>query len=59
VTLTIRNGATAIGLGPSTVSTGTGYSLVASCPVTVKLDAWDVLYGITASGSSNVEVLRT
>jgi hypothetical protein len=58
MTLTIRNGATAIDLGPSTVTSGAGYSLAAGA-VVVEVDSGDVLYGITASGSSNVEVLRT
>jgi hypothetical protein len=58
-TLTIRNGATAIDLGPSTVTTGQGYSLAASAVVTVEVDGGDQLYAITGVGSSNVEVLRT
>jgi hypothetical protein len=57
MTLTIRNGATAIDLGGPTVTSGTGYSLAASG--TVQVEGGDILYGITGAGSSNVEVLRT
>jgi hypothetical protein len=59
LTLTIKNGATAIDLGPSSVTSGAGYSLAASGTVVVEVEGGDVLYGITASGSSNVEALRT
>jgi hypothetical protein len=59
VTLTIRNGATASDLGPSGVTSGAGYSLAASGTLVVDVEGGDVLYPVTASGSSNVEVLRT
>jgi hypothetical protein len=59
LTLTIRNGATAIDLGPSTVTSGAGYSLTASGTVAVEGRRRRRAHGITASGSSNVEVLRT
>lgn len=57
MTLTIKNGATAVDLGPSTVTSGGGLSVV-SATVTVPLDPGDVLYAICGT-SSTVEVLRT
>jgi hypothetical protein len=57
--LTIRDGATAIDLGPSGVTTGAGFSLPAAGTVAVEVDAGDVLYGITGAGTSFVEVLQT
>jgi hypothetical protein len=59
VTLTIRNGATAVDVGPAGVTSGAGYSLAASGLLTVEIEGGDQLYGITGAGSSAVEVLRT
>jgi hypothetical protein len=58
-TLTIRNGATVIDLGPVGVATGAGYSLAASGTVVVAVDGGEQLYGVTGAGTSVVEVLRT
>lgn len=57
-TLVIKNGAAVISLGPSTVTTGTGFDVAAAATVTVDLDAGDVLFAICAT-TSDVQVLRT
>jgi hypothetical protein len=59
-TLYITNGAADMFMGPSTVTTLTGYKVAASAnvPWPIKLGSGEALYGITAS-SSTVQVLRT
>lgn len=59
VRLYIKNGDTAIDLGSSTVTSGSGYQLASSGTLVVELGPGDVLYAITASGTSNVQVLRS
>lgn len=57
-TLLIINGAAAIALGPSNVTTGTGFTLAANAgPVTVELGSGEQLFAISAT-SSTVQVLR-
>lgn len=52
------NAPAAVDLGDSTVASGSGYELAASTPLTVELDAGDVLYAV-AGTSTDVQVLRT
>lgn len=48
-----------IDLGDSTVSNGAGYTLAtADAPLTVEVDAGDVLFAVTGT-SADVDVLRT
>lgn len=48
-----------IDLGDSTVTDGAGYTLAAAdAPLTVEVDAGDVLFAVTAA-TANVDVLRT
>lgn len=56
--LHITNGAAAIDLGASTVTSGAGLAVAASGTLTIQLDPGDVLYAISAT-SSVVQVLRT
>lgn len=57
-TILIKNGAAVVDLGPSSVTSGTGFSVAVSGTTTVDLKAGDVLFAICAT-SSIVEVLRT
>ncbi|MGH9251402.1 MAG: hypothetical protein ACRD0W_18045 [Acidimicrobiales bacterium] len=57
-TLTIRNGAAVINLGPSSVTNANGHTVAAAALLTVEIDSGDVLFAICAT-SSIVEVLRT
>lgn len=52
------NADSAVDLGDSSVSSGSGYELAASTPTTVEIDAGDVLHAIHGSGAT-VHVLRT
>jgi uncharacterized Zn-binding protein involved in type VI secretion len=57
--IVITNGATAVDIGGSTVATGTGYPLAANGVVgPIPLTAGEVVYGVTAAGTSTVSVLR-
>lgn len=56
--LRITNGAAAIDIGASGVTSGAGLSVAASGVLTVELDPGDVLFAICAT-SSVVQVLRT
>lgn len=59
--VTIRNSSisTPCYLGPDTVSASTGYSLGASEVLArIPLNAGDILYAVTATGSATVHVLE-
>lgn len=58
--LAITNaGAAAVDLGPSTVTTGAGYSLGAGASVSLDLNAGEQLFAIAASGTVDVHVLES
>lgn len=59
LSLTIKNGSGALDLGPSSVTSGGGFSVAASTTVQVDLDAGDVLFGISDVTGTTVEVLST
>lgn len=52
------NAAAAVDLGDSTVTTGNGYELAATTPLTVEVDAGDVLFAVHGTGTT-VQVLST
>lgn len=58
MSLRIKNGAAAIDVGASGVTSGAGLEVAASGELTVEVDSGDVLYAICAT-SSVVQVLRT
>lgn len=54
-----NQGASAVVLGGSTVTTTTGYSLAASASTVITVGPGEILYGIVASGTVNVGIVRT
>lgn len=59
-TVLIRNAGTAsVFLGGSTVTTATGFELLAGDTVTLPIGALDTVYGIVASGTVIVHSLET
>lgn len=57
--LWILNGATAVALGDSAVTTANGYTLAISGTLAVSLAPGEVLYGRVGTGTSTVQVLRS
>jgi hypothetical protein len=55
----IVNGSTVIDLGGPDVETGEGFQLAAAGSISMDLPPGDVLYGVTASGTSAIQVLMT
>lgn len=58
-TLVIQNGATAMAIGPSTVTATTGPLLAAAAIIQIALKPGQVIYGITAASTSTVLTMQT
>lgn len=54
----VLNAEAAVDLGDSAVASGSGYELAATTPLTVEIDAGDVLFAVHGTGTT-VHVLRT
>lgn len=59
VTVSVPTGGTSVYLGPSGVTTGTGFLLNAGQSASFDLGTGEVLYGIVGSGTQTVYVLRS
>jgi hypothetical protein len=59
VAVTNTHASATVYLGGAGVTSSTGFPLVAGGSLSVDLDGTETLYGITASGSVTVGVLRT
>lgn len=59
IAVTNTDASVAVYLGPAGVTSSTGYKLAAGASIGVDLDLGETLYGITASGTVVVGVLRT
>lgn len=56
--LLTNKGSVELVLGPSSVTAGAGYRVAAGASVSVDLGVGEALYGVVASGSTTIDVLR-
>lgn len=58
VTFTNRDASVSVDIGPSTVTSGAGYELKPGTSISMDLNSGESVYGIVASGTVRVDVLR-